>query len=265
MYSIRLLGHRGYNKTHTENTIESFKNAIACGADGIELDLQKTRDGRFIIFHDLNLERLTGKNASVNTIDYAELINLKLPNNVHIPLFEDLLKILPNDIYVNIELKQTIEEQDLHNLYTLMIQYLSPKNIMISSFNHELLLFFREHRIQTGMLIGYKEKNEGFIKTLIALIRVRPTYLNPPVEGFTHIRRPLFFLFLLCVKLFRIRLAFYTVNTREEFRQVQNLADIIITDRIEDMETFLQEYSKTGRYMREEREQHAGRPNLPAK
>ncbi|MCX7845927.1 MAG: glycerophosphodiester phosphodiesterase family protein, partial [Dictyoglomaceae bacterium] len=54
-----ILGHRG-NAYNPENTIKAFKSAIEMGADGIELDVQKTKDNILIVCHDENLKRLTG-------------------------------------------------------------------------------------------------------------------------------------------------------------------------------------------------------------
>ncbi len=240
MNSITLLGHRGYNAKYIENTLQSFQAAIDYGADGVELDIQKTRDGKFIIFHDYNLSRLTGKNASVNTIDYVELMKLNLPDNLNIPLLEDFLKIIPEKFYVNIELKQSIEYSDLDEICLIVKKYIDSKYIQISSFHHELLPFFTEKNIYTGMLIGHEQKSEGLVKTLFSLMKIKPAFLNPPIDGFYHINRFMYYSFLLLAKFLGFRLAFYTVNTKEQFNFIKNIADIIITDNIEEVELLIE-------------------------
>lgn len=49
---VRILGHRGAPLAHPENTVEAFAAAIALGADGVELDVRRTADGRLAVCHD---------------------------------------------------------------------------------------------------------------------------------------------------------------------------------------------------------------------
>jgi len=51
-----LLGHRGSPQQARENTLESFRQALEAGLDGLELDLQCTRDGVLAVHHDFELE-----------------------------------------------------------------------------------------------------------------------------------------------------------------------------------------------------------------
>ena len=55
-----VVGHRGYPGRHvTENTVPAFRRAVAYGATAVELDVQLTRDGRFLVLHDPTLDRTT--------------------------------------------------------------------------------------------------------------------------------------------------------------------------------------------------------------
>ena len=63
--SCRIIAHRGAWGTAApsapaENTLEAFEAAIALGADMIELDVRRTRDGHLIVFHDLAQDQRTG-------------------------------------------------------------------------------------------------------------------------------------------------------------------------------------------------------------
>lgn len=49
---IAVVGHRGAPRVHRENTLDSFKAALELGADGIELDVRRTRDGALVVHHD---------------------------------------------------------------------------------------------------------------------------------------------------------------------------------------------------------------------
>lgn len=54
-----IIGHRGYCQLAPENTLPSFKLAMAAGADLVELDYHETKDGKLIVIHDSNLDRTT--------------------------------------------------------------------------------------------------------------------------------------------------------------------------------------------------------------
>ena len=49
---MKVFAHRGYSGKYPENTMEAFHGAFAAGADGIELDVQLSKDGQLVIIHD---------------------------------------------------------------------------------------------------------------------------------------------------------------------------------------------------------------------
>ena len=51
--------HRGFSGKYPENTMLAFQKAIEVGADGIELDVQLTKDGEVVIIHDETIDRTT--------------------------------------------------------------------------------------------------------------------------------------------------------------------------------------------------------------
>ena len=55
----RNFAHRGYSGKYPENTMLAFRKAVEAGADGIELDVQLTRDGEPVIIHDELVDRTT--------------------------------------------------------------------------------------------------------------------------------------------------------------------------------------------------------------
>lgn len=71
-----VIGHRG-NRAHApENTLESFHEAVALGADAVEFDLQVSRDGVLVVMHDETVERTTDGSGSVAAHTAAELGSL---------------------------------------------------------------------------------------------------------------------------------------------------------------------------------------------
>ena len=74
-----LLGHRGDSANHAENSLAAFRAALACGADGVELDVCVCRDGEPVVIHDATLDRTTAATGPVAERDRAELAELGVP------------------------------------------------------------------------------------------------------------------------------------------------------------------------------------------
>jgi glycerophosphoryl diester phosphodiesterase len=62
--------HRGLSSERTENTLAAFRAAADAGFQGVELDLQMTRDRELIVLHDDDLVRVTGLDAEASEVDY---------------------------------------------------------------------------------------------------------------------------------------------------------------------------------------------------
>jgi glycerophosphoryl diester phosphodiesterase len=72
----RVIAHRGASWRCPENTLSAFDEGLAEGADGIELDLQLTRDGVPVVFHDDRLDKLGRPAARIADLSLAELAAL---------------------------------------------------------------------------------------------------------------------------------------------------------------------------------------------
>ncbi|MBI2070177.1 MAG: hypothetical protein HYT79_06200 [Elusimicrobia bacterium] len=91
---IKLFAHRGGALNWAENTLEAFESAAQAGADGIECDIRLTADDEPVIFHDLNLKRLTGVNLRVDRLTWKEISNHKVLGRHKIPHMEDVFVFL---------------------------------------------------------------------------------------------------------------------------------------------------------------------------
>jgi len=81
--STEIIGHRGYPEQAVENSIEGLRAADAAGADMVETDIQETRDGGFVMMHDVSLSRLTDDDRNVYELTEEEATALKLRQNGH--------------------------------------------------------------------------------------------------------------------------------------------------------------------------------------
>lgn len=68
-----VVAHRGYSSVFPENTLAAFAGALDIGVDYIELDVQMTKDGQLVVFHDDDLKRITGAEGAVRDYTLAEL------------------------------------------------------------------------------------------------------------------------------------------------------------------------------------------------
>ncbi len=100
-----ILAHRGASDARLENTLPAFIHAIERGADGVELDVQLSRDGEVIVFHDEDLLRLAGRRERVADLGWESLSQVALQRGAKLPRLADLLAVWPTDRWLNVELK----------------------------------------------------------------------------------------------------------------------------------------------------------------
>lgn len=159
-----------------ENSLAAF--AAACEAGyGIELDLQLTRDGRVVVVHDANIERVTGVDALVADLTYKELCEIPLfpapahpgdaqavqsiaatavmdaPAGIavspdtfqHVPLFTDVLKLVDGRVPIIVEYKMgdVFDEQLMEAGHEILEDYRGP--YVIESFHPDAVEWYRHN------------------------------------------------------------------------------------------------------------------------
>lgn len=103
-----VIAHRGASAEFPENTPAAFRRALALRVDGIELDVQTTRDGVAVVFHDHALKRLTGERGRLSTKTWAELKPLRVHGREKIPALAETLRLVRGGAVVHIELKRGV-------------------------------------------------------------------------------------------------------------------------------------------------------------
>lgn len=142
--------HRGFSGKYPENTLLAFKKAIEVGAEGIELDVQFTKDKEIVIIHDETIDRTTNGKGEVVSYNYDELSKFdasyiysgKMGFN-KIPTLREYFELIKDtDITTNIELKTGINEYlgIEEKVFELIKEYHLEKRVIISSFNHYSVL-----------------------------------------------------------------------------------------------------------------------------
>lgn len=100
----RVWAHRGDSAHAPENTLRAFDQAVAKGADGIELDVRFDGSGDVVVFHDDTLERLCGRAGTLEQLVTSERAALRVGGEP-VPLLADVLHAI--DVEINVEIKVT--------------------------------------------------------------------------------------------------------------------------------------------------------------
>ena len=132
-----IIAHRGLSAEAPENTLAAFSLAADIGADGVELDVQLSADGRPVIFHDSTLERLANRDVKVSDLTVAELKELDLGMGQTVPTLNELFETLGKRLLYNIELKSFhMRDRGLETAVAGSIEAFHLQNhVLISSFN----------------------------------------------------------------------------------------------------------------------------------
>ena len=143
----RNFAHRGLHsrdKSVPENSLRAFELAAAAGY-GMELDVQLTRDGQVVVFHDDDLKRVCGVDGRVDDYTFSELQSFPLCGTAErIPLFSDVLNTVRGRGAIICELKTGPRNRELcKKTYDLIAAY--PGEICVESFDPRIVAWFRFH------------------------------------------------------------------------------------------------------------------------
>ena len=108
--------HRGENVRHPENTIPAFRETLRIGAQQIEFDVCRTKDGRLVLMHDLSVDRTTGGKGLVSELTFEQIRKLDAGvkkevkfAGTKVPTFEEAMEMLPANIWINVHMKGDVE------------------------------------------------------------------------------------------------------------------------------------------------------------
>ncbi len=166
--------HRGASQYAPENTMASFRLGLEQGANGIETDVQKTKDDVLVLFHDSNMKRIFGLDASISDFTFDELNRLDAGaffaeeyKGERIVRLEDFLKEYGNkDIHLAIEIKQAgIEKETLD----MVRRYVKDGNFTITSFLFDSIENLS--KVEEKPSLGYltRDYSEDLLDRLVAM------------------------------------------------------------------------------------------------
>lgn len=127
--TTKVIAHRGFKEVELENTISALHAAVEAGADIVEIDIQETMDGKFVVFHDTDLIRLAGRNQKVYEMTQEELMDVEIWSGDmtgRIPSLEQMLeesRALDVQLLIEIKTHGYESENMLERLIALLDRY----------------------------------------------------------------------------------------------------------------------------------------------
>ncbi len=231
---VRLLcdyAHRGLHGEGTpENSLKAFSLAAEAGY-GIELDIQLSRDGEVMVFHDYTLSRMTGREGKLSELTSDELLKLCLDGtNERIPTLCDVLELVSGKVPLLVELKgKGVNTELCRRAAELLSKYDGP--YCIESFNPILLL--KMARLLPSVY-------RGILFTNVVRDKKRFTMLNLALScmAFNVVARPNFIACNetcrrslavgICTGFYKAKCFTWTHKTRESFDEAKRNGDCAI-------------------------------------
>lgn len=227
----KIWAHRGASGYAPENTLEAFHLAVRQGADGVELDVQMTKDGYLVVVHDESIERVSDGYGCVRDFTLSELRSFNFNRThpeyarVQIPTLEEVYECLkPTGMTINVELKTgVISYPGIEEAVVALTEGMGmTSQVIFSSFNHRSVARVKKlcPEAKTGILFV-----DVMVDTVDYASRIGVEALHP---GLWHLRMP-----GLAGEWLQSPLAVHvwTVNEEEDMKEMMALGvDAVITN-----------------------------------
>jgi glycerophosphoryl diester phosphodiesterase len=235
------IAHRGGSALAPENTLTAFAHGIDAGADGIELDLQTTRDGELVVCHDSTVDRTTDGSGAIARYILTELRHLDAGYRftrdngktypfrgagIVIPTLREALERFPS-IRINIGLKLAQPRRE-HQLWAILQEYHAVERVLIGSIYPSAK---RLRQLTGGQLATSATPGEVFA------FFAHPSRVKKPAYDALQIPARLSTLRILTPKTIAaahrlgIEIHVWTVNNKVEMRHLLDMGvDAIMTD-----------------------------------
>ena len=170
---VLVVAHRGASARAPENTLPALDWAVRLGADGVEVDVQRTADGVLVLVHDDDWQRTTGYAGSVAATPWECVRRLDAGSWFGVehagtapPRLEKVLQAMPPHLLLNLELKSP----GLHpGLGSAVVQALRghPHRVLLTSFDWDCIeaLLPTAGGIELGLLSVAPLQRESAVRT----------------------------------------------------------------------------------------------------
>lgn len=185
---VLVAAHRGDWRNAPENSLLALKYSVAMGADIMELDLKKNKDGHLIVMHDKTVDRSTNGKGKPEDYTLEEIKKMRLKNGLgrvtkhQIPNFEEMLVVAKDKIIIDVD-----KGYDYFNEVVALVKKHGMLNQTIININDNTFLDSvaqRYGKIDTGIvlmpIINYKNANAK--KIIESYYRHKKTVFQPVFE-----------------------------------------------------------------------------------
>jgi glycerophosphoryl diester phosphodiesterase len=142
-----VIGHRGASADAPENTLTAFALALEQGADGLELDIRLSADGRPVVMHDATVDRTTNGSGDVSRLNLAQIEELDAGDGRSVPTLDQVFEMFGPTVLYNVELKEEgLRDQGLTVAVADRVEgHHLEDRVLISSFNPLTVRRARRH------------------------------------------------------------------------------------------------------------------------
>jgi glycerophosphoryl diester phosphodiesterase len=235
----RVCAHRAGSSAAPENSLAALRNAIAVGADYVEIDVQQTADGHVVLMHDRDLRRVTGDPRNLNDVNLADLKPLRLrdrngQSDEVIPTLAEFIDACGDRMRVNVELKTF---GDGNKLALAVLEVLKERNFteraVVTCFDMPPLREIKnaDNGVPVGIILA---KVQGDMTRLpVDILSLREQLVTGPVVRRAHRRN--------------MEVFAWTVNDRERALRLLDLGcDNILTSDPAAMREIVDWYNDLG-------------------
>lgn len=152
--SVQIIAHRGGGTEGAENTVAGLEKAWELGAYGSEIDIQRTKDGHYVLNHDGNFQRVAGEERKPQEMTLEEIKALSVDGEP-IPTLEEALEASHGNGVLFIELKgETADQQMADDAVKIVKAYEMEQECVLISLKYDLIDYIERTypEIQTGYL-----------------------------------------------------------------------------------------------------------------
>lgn len=161
-----IIAHRGASFYFHENTMEAFEAAAEMGAEMVELDVRRTRDGVLVVHHDPDI-----RGGKIRALSKVQVEEASASAGYVIPTLAEVLQFCGERIPVDVEIKESGYEEQVVETVT---GFIGPDRLLISS-SDEMAVFrvkALSPEIKTGLVL-YSAPFPALLKHLFPGARVR--------------------------------------------------------------------------------------------
>lgn len=168
-----ILAHRGANRYAPQNTIPAFEKAVSLGADGVEFDVQMTRDGVLVVCHNFTVDATSDGTGFISEMEFSELRELDFGSwfspefaGTRIPTLEEVLDVVKDMKLINIEIKRPsipLRKEVVRKTVETIEKYGIEDRVIVSSFDYCVIDEIKQiaPEIPCGLLYSFRDRGRA--------------------------------------------------------------------------------------------------------